>query len=83
MPNRVLVPKPVPVMPIQGARFWLVGVSASPFLAPPGLRAGVGVRQRELDVWRERPNPLFTVSAIRPYVGSVRYVLGTYDLPDE
>jgi hypothetical protein len=41
------------------------------------------VKQRELDVWKEHPNALFTVSPIRPYVGPVRYVLGTYELPVE
>ena len=30
------------------------------------------VKQRELDVWKEHPNTLFTVWPIRPYVGPVR-----------
>jgi hypothetical protein len=41
------------------------------------------VKQRELDVWKEYPNALFAVSPIRPYVGPVRYVLGSYELPVE
>ena len=41
------------------------------------------VKQRELDVWRDHPDALFAVSAIRPYVGPFRYVLGTYELPGE
>ena len=41
------------------------------------------VKPRELDIWKEHPNALFTVTAIRPYVGPVRYVLGSYELPVE
>jgi hypothetical protein len=41
------------------------------------------VKQRELDIWKEHPDALFSVSSIRPYVGPTRYVLGSYELPVE
>jgi hypothetical protein len=43
----------------------------------------INIRQREIDVWMERPDARFTVSGFRPWTGRPQYALGSYKLPEE
>jgi hypothetical protein len=43
----------------------------------------INIRRRELDVWKEHPDALFTVAVFKPITGPVSYGLGSYELPVE
>jgi hypothetical protein len=44
----------------------------------------ISIRQEEIDVWKARPDALFTVKAFRLWTNKPQYALaGSYELPNE
>jgi hypothetical protein len=43
----------------------------------------ITIRQEEIDVWRVRPDALFTVRGFRPWTNKPQYALASSELPNE
>ena len=47
----------------------------------PFLDGTITIRQRYIDIWKERPDAVFTIVSAEPISGPKEYALGAYELP--
>jgi hypothetical protein len=43
----------------------------------------VSVTWRQIEIWKQHPDAVFTATYFAPVSGTARWVLGSYELPDD